>query len=250
MLMIASLTFLACLSYAHSRENLTEPNDEANERFAFASSLDLKPIELPRLPKPGFFSLFTKNKDPEVTDKVYFDITIGGEPAGRIIMGLFGDIVPKTVKNFVQLATRHTESTAGTLVGYKGSIFHRVIKNFMLQGGDYTRFDGTGGESIYGGYFADENFILKHYGAGWLSMANSGKDTNGSQFFITLIKTDWLDGKHVVFGKVLKGMDVVRKIEQVETDGSDKPTKWVIVSDSGIIPVEKPFSVARTDATE
>lgn len=117
-------------------------------------------------------------RGPKVTDIVFFDITIAGEPAGRIEIGLFGKTVPKTVKNFVELATRHTTSTDASddkLVGYKGSIFHRVINDFMLQGGDFTNGDGTGGESIYGKKFEDENFKLKHYGAGWLSMANAGK---------------------------------------------------------------------------
>lgn len=193
------------------------------------------------------------SKGPKVTDKVYFDITIGDEPAGRIEIGLFGKTVPKTVQNFVELAKKHlTEERAadGGLSGYKGSTFHRVISDFMIQGGDFTKGDGTGGRSIYGERFADENFKLKHYGAGWLSMANAGKDTNGSQFFITLKKTTWLDGKHVVFGKVVKGMDVVRKVEKLKTDSRDKPSKEVKIVDCGILEVESPFAVARADATE
>jgi len=191
-----------------------------------------------------------KAKGPKVTDIVYFDLTMGGEPIGRIEIGLFGKTVPKTVKNFVELATRHNTqpSADGKLVGYKGSIFHRVINDFMLQGGDFTKGDGTGGESIYGNRFADENFKLKHYGAGWMSMANAGKDTNGSQFFITCKKTSWLDGRHVVFGKVLKGMSVVRKVESTKCDSRDKPEKDVIIADCGILPVAEPFGVTKDDA--
>uniref|UniRef100_A0A1Q3F9W3 Peptidyl-prolyl cis-trans isomerase n=1 Tax=Culex tarsalis TaxID=7177 RepID=A0A1Q3F9W3_CULTA len=180
---------------------------------------------------------------PKVTDKVFFDITIGGKPEGRIVIGLFGGTVPKTARNFKELAEK---TTVGE--GYKGSKFHRVISDFMIQGGDFTRGDGTGRRSIYGERFADENF--KHYGAGWLSMANAGKDTNGSQFFITVKATSWLGGRHVVFGKVIEGMSVVRKIEKTATDCRDKPVQDVVIADSGSLPVDAPFAVEKADARD
>jgi len=184
-------------------------------------------------------------KGPKVTDKVWFDIKIGDGPAERVEIGVFGKTVPKTAENFIELAKKREEGE-----GYKGSKFHRVIKDFMIQGGDFTKGDGTGGRSIYGEKFADENFKLKHYGSGWLSMANAGKDTNGSQFFITTKKTPWLDGRHVVFGKIISGMNVIRKVEGTKTDGRDKPSLDVVIVDCGHEKVEEPFSVPKEDAEE
>jgi len=166
---------------------------------------------------------------------VFFDMTIGGAPAGRIEMTLRDDIVPKTAENFRALCTGEKGmGKSGKPLHFKGSAFHRVITNFMCQGGDFTAGNGTGGESIYGAKFADENFQLKHTGPGILSMANAGPGTNGSQFFLCTVKTDWLDGKHVVFGSVTKGMEVVKAVEAVGSQ-SGKTAKPVVIADCGQI---------------
>merc|ERR1712156_704885 len=170
----------------------------------------------------------------KVTDKVYFDVTINNENAGRIVFGLFGDVVPRTVENFVALA----DGTAGKShisdheLDFWGSSFHRIIPGFMAQGGDFTHGDGTGGESIYGMTFDDENFDLHHSKPYLLSMANAGPNTNGSQFFITTAATTWLDGKHVVFGEVVEGSDIVKKMEAVGSQ-SGKTAQKVVIADCG-----------------
>ncbi|KAL2785269.1 cyclophilin-like domain-containing protein [Aspergillus insuetus] len=159
---------------------------------------------------------------------VYFDITHNKQPLGRVEFKLFDDVVPKTAKNFRELATGQHG------FGYAGSPFHRVIPRFMLQGGDFTRQNGTGGKSIYGEKFADENFALKHDRPFLLSMANAGKNTNGSQFFITTVVTDWLDGAHVVFGEVVKGQEVVQAVEKLGSSGG-KTNGLVEIAASGTV---------------
>lgn len=181
-----------------------------------------------------------KPPDTTVTVRTYMDISVDGEAAGRIEFGLYGNQVPKTTENFRALCTGEKGSegsegsASGKPLGYAGSPFHRIIPGFMLQGGDFTNGDGTGGESIYGGKFADEDVSIAHTKEGLLSMANSGPDSNGSQFFITVAETPWLDGKHVVFGEVLSGMDVVKTVEALG-DPNGKPSKEVRISACGVL---------------
>ncbi|KAJ1826743.1 hypothetical protein LPJ56_002031 [Coemansia sp. RSA 2599] len=187
-------------------------------------------------------SLVTNTNDVEMTGsgeslgrenpRVFLEFAVDGRPSGRVVFELRDDVVPRTTRNFKALCTGEKG------FGYKGSRVHRIIPGFMVQAGDFTKGNGTGGRSIYGEKFDDEGFSLDHSGPGMLSMANAGKNTNGSQFFITLDKTPWLDGKHVVFGRVVQGMDIVRMIEALGDKSAPlKPKKEITICDSGIVAI-------------
>jgi len=179
----------------------------------------------------GGFGGGSASQEADITETVYFDISIDGAPAGRIEMGLFGAVVPKTVENFKQLCVTDEKGE-----GYLASTFHRIIPGFMLQGGDFTNGNGTGGRSIYGNKFDDENFVIQHGGIGTLSMANAGPNTNGSQFFICTAQTPWLNGKHVVFGRVTEGLELVKQIESYGSQ-TGAPKATVVIQDCGVVAV-------------
>ncbi len=171
------------------------------------------------------------DSDPPITSKVFFDIKQGDIRYDRIVIGLFGTVVPKTTENFKALISGEKS------FGYNHTVFHRVIKDFMIQGGDFENADGTGGYSIYGPRFKDENFNLKHDKIGRLSMANAGEDTNGSQFFITTVLTSWLDGHHVVFGQVISGIEDILKISITKVNKSSKPDTPVEIVNCGVLEI-------------
>jgi len=165
---------------------------------------------------------------------VYFDIKIGSSDEGRVVFSLYNDLVPKTAENFRALCTGEKGTDAyGVELKYQGSAFHRVIKNFMIQGGDFTKGDGTGGVSIYGAKFEDEAFVKNHEKPFLLSMANAGPNTNGSQFFVTTVKTPHLDNKHVVFGEVIRGKSIIRSIENLKTVENDRPVPPCFIAACG-----------------
>ncbi|XP_035666301.1 peptidyl-prolyl cis-trans isomerase B-like [Branchiostoma floridae] len=181
-----------------------------------------------------------KDKDNEeeevpkllVTKKAWFDVEVDDEPIGRFVVGLFGEMAPITVANFAALARGNYRMDPK--FGYKNTYIHRVVQDHVIQGGDITVGDGTGGKSIYGADFADETFDLSHDDKGWVSMANAGPDSNNSQFFITLQPARFLDKRHVAFGKIIEGMDIVEKIGEVDVDDFGRPKKPVLIKDCGV----------------
>jgi len=194
-------------------------------------------------------AILASRKSGDPNPLIFFDIDVGSEFLGRLIIELYKDVAPRTCENFRQLATGEAKGKGGKELHYKNSIFHRVINRFMIQGGDFENADGTGGESIYGNKFEDESFLLKHEAAGLLSMANAGPDTNGSQFFITTVNCPHLDNKHVVFGKVTKGLGIVTDIEAMKTDSNDRPLKTIKIANCGELKPGDDLGINCTDGT-
>ncbi|KAK3097578.1 hypothetical protein FSP39_011099 [Pinctada imbricata] len=194
------------------------------------------------------------HKNFTITEEVWFDVEIkdhdgvGEDYRGRFVVGLFGDVCPMTALNFVSLAKGYKRGKGKTL-SYKKSPIHRIVQDFIIQMGDITNGDGTGGTSIFGSNFVDENFELSHQAAGYIAMANHGKDTNGSQFFVLLNKARWLDGKHVVFGKIIKGMDVIRTIADVPADKNTAlPKRTIKIIDCGVVGIDKKYELTEKEA--